>query len=539
MHPPGTHPERTGTSSGMTKKSILVVEDDVHFGKQIVDLFGFLGYSTELVANGKTAVTTFQNGRFDLILSDLMLPEQNGVDLVKAVRKMPHGAQVPIFMMSAVYRNPKLFQRELKDLEIIEFLAKPFSIVDLGRRVGLVLGTDTEPIDDSAMTASGSWSSVELRSSLGEGYPQFDLEGDFDRLSLLKLFIDIFDNHHPGELTLKSGRATRRICFLNGYPVWGESSDSNESLPAVVQQNDKISSEEVGRLVQLASSSGRSLREVLLHEGTLSERQLFLTERKRVQQVVLGSFSGARGSFVFKPGDTFFEKVGVFEVNPVRCLGEVVQRYFSANELAPDVQFHSGSYLVRGARYRQLFPYLKLPSSLEGLGEVLRRGAKIDELFVTYSDAPGDILRMTWLMLKLGIAEPRKTDPSPRPEPLGAEPTHLSQATYGEPGSPMGDRGTAAMDSASRDVLHDYLTLMEADFFTVLGLEQTASPTEIAAAYEDRMRRYRLTRLPPAASTDVRAKAKELLVRLLDAYETLSDTATREMYLLELEVGKR
>jgi curved DNA-binding protein CbpA len=103
----------------------------------------------------------------------------------------------------------------------------------------------------------------------------------------------------------------------------------------------------------------------------------------------------------------------------------------------------------------------------------------------------------------------------------------------------MGHTGTAAMDRASRDVLHDYLTLMEADFFTVLGLEQTASPTEIAAAYEDRMRRYRLTRLPPAASTDVRAKAKELLVRLLDAYETLSDTATREMYLLELEVGKR
>jgi DnaJ-class molecular chaperone len=93
------------------------------------------------------------------------------------------------------------------------------------------------------------------------------------------------------------------------------------------------------------------------------------------------------------------------------------------------------------------------------------------------------------------------------------------------------------MDNASRDVLLNYLTLMEADFFSILGVDRDTSNAEVAAAYEDRMQRYSLTRLPPTASTDVRTKAKELLVRLLDAYEILSDPATRGMYLLELEVG--
>lgn len=518
----------------MTKKSILVVEDDVHFGKQIVDLFGFLGYSTELVTNGKTAVTAFQTGKFDLVLSDLMLPEQNGVDVVKAIREMPHGVDVPVLMMSAVYRNPKLFQRELKDLAIIEFLAKPFSIVDLGRRVGLVLENHAQTIDDSAMTSSGRWTSVELRSSLGENCPKFDLEGNFDRLSLLKLFIDIFDNHHPGELTLESGRATRRVCFLNGYPVWGESSNPNESLASVVQRYDKLPHEEIGRLNSLATTSGRSLREVLLDEGALSERRLFLAERKRVEQVVLGCFSLAQGTFIFKPGDTFFEKVGVFEVNPVRCLGEIVQRYFSANELAAEVQASSGGHLVRGKRYRQLFPYLNLPESLAGLGQELKRGVTTDELFRSYATATDDLLRMIWLMLRLGIAEPRSVEPPERSEVL----------RFREPPRPEAPPSVSEpfarddwMDNASRDVLLNYLALMEADFFSILGVDRDTSNAEVTAAYEDRMQRYSLTRLPPTASTDVRTKAKELLVRLLDAYEILSDPATREMYLLELEAG--
>ena len=44
------------------------------------------------------------------------------------------------------------------------------------------------------------------------------------------------------------------------------------------------------------------------------------------------------------------------------------------------------------------------------------------------------------------------------------------------------------------------------------------------------MLRYSLTRLPASAGSDVRAKAKELLVRLLDAFETLSDPRRRLDY---------
>ncbi|MCO4772974.1 MAG: response regulator, partial [Deltaproteobacteria bacterium] len=453
----------------MSTKSILVVEDDVHFGKQIVDLFSFLGYSTELVADGKSAVDRFKRGSFDLVLSDLMLPEMNGVDVIKAIRGMPHGVGVPVLMMSAVYRNPKLFQRELRDLAIIEFLPKPFSIVDLGRRISLVLETGAAPIDDSAITQSGSWSSLELRASLGESRPDFDLTGTFDRLRLLNLFIEVFDKHHPGTLVLEHAQSKRTVCFLNGYPVWGESNEPTESLAAILERNAELDPVEIRRLVTLAAAQGKPLREILLAEGALSERRLFLAERNRVRQVVLGCFAMAQGQFKFVPGDDFVERVGVFEVNPVRCLGEVVQRYLSANELAPEVYAAGGRHLVRGKRYRQLFPYLDLPESLSTLGAQLKRGSTVNDLFGSFASARDDLLRILWLMLRLGIAEQR----------TASAPDQLDVRRFSNPAAPVPVRPETlsepfsqadGMDKVSRTVLADYLTLIEADLFAVLGV---------------------------------------------------------------------
>ncbi len=525
----------------MAGETILVVEDDLHFGRQITDLFGFLGYEPRLVANGRDAIDAFAETPFDFMLSDLMLPEMNGIDVVKQIRELPGGESVPVMMMSAVYRNPKLFQRELRSLGVIEFLPKPFSIIDLGRRVGAILDSGETGIDDSSITASGSWSSSELRTSLGETKPDFNLSGPFDRLVLLNLFIELFQTHQAGRLTLRRDKSERAVCFLNGYPVWGESDDVSEGLGAILERNGELPANQIVKLMGIASSTGKSLRDVILSEKVLSERRLFLAERRRVRQVVLGCFGNATGTYTFEPGDDFVDRVGVFEVNPVKCLAEVIQRYMDVNDLAPDVHAVSGRALVRGRRYRQLYPYLNVPRELEGLGAELKRGAGVDQLFRTYAAQSETLIRLLWLMLRLHVAEPRSGGMAPdqltpfdtadprRTSGTGPIPVR-SPATLSEP-----VMRAAVMDKASRVILSDYLSLMESDFYGVLGLNRQASRARINAAYEERMLRYSLTRLPASAGSDVRAKAKELLVRLLDAFETLSDPRRRLEYDKTLE----
>ena len=123
--------------------SILLVEDDPHFGKQLVDLFQFLGYRTELATTGEDALRAFTAAPFSFVLCDIMLPGMSGVDVIEKVRGLPGGAHIPVMLMSAVYKTPRLFERELRRLSVLEFLTKPFSVIDVGRRVSAIRGGST------------------------------------------------------------------------------------------------------------------------------------------------------------------------------------------------------------------------------------------------------------------------------------------------------------------------------------------------------------------------------------------------------------
>ena len=138
--------------------SILLVEDDPHFGKQLVDLFQFLGYRTTLAKSGEEAITAFTDAPYSFVLCDIMLPGMSGVDVIERLRTLESGDSVPVMLMSAVYKNPRLFRRELRRLNVLEFLPKPFSVIDVGRKVGAVLEEGQEVQSAEAdITESGSW----------------------------------------------------------------------------------------------------------------------------------------------------------------------------------------------------------------------------------------------------------------------------------------------------------------------------------------------------------------------------------------------
>ena len=69
------------------KTRILVVDDE----KEIRDLlsrhFRYLGYEVETAENGAVALQRLAASRFTIVISDIMMPEMNGVDLLAAVRR--------------------------------------------------------------------------------------------------------------------------------------------------------------------------------------------------------------------------------------------------------------------------------------------------------------------------------------------------------------------------------------------------------------------------------------------------------------------
>lgn len=149
--------ETTGRVTGRSDPTkILVVEDDTDFGNQLVDLFQYHGHGVVLARDGASAVDLFREHRPDLIVCDLMLPIQNGMKVIEEIRSAPGGDRVPAIMVSAVYRNPALFAQDLRRIGVERFIAKPFSLLELGQEVDELLRRRPEPSDEGPEGGEGA-----------------------------------------------------------------------------------------------------------------------------------------------------------------------------------------------------------------------------------------------------------------------------------------------------------------------------------------------------------------------------------------------
>ena len=106
-----------------TKKlNILLVEDDVF----MVDLLGReltrAGFSMVVAGNGKEAVEKFESVHPDLILLDLILPDENGFDALRQIRRKPGGPEAKVIVFSNIAEM--LHVDEAKRLGAVDYLIK-------------------------------------------------------------------------------------------------------------------------------------------------------------------------------------------------------------------------------------------------------------------------------------------------------------------------------------------------------------------------------------------------------------------------------
>lgn len=72
----------------MAEKKILIAEDDAPLRRAFELKFKNLGYNVELAENGSECVDKFKKGKFDVVLTDLIMPEMNGFEVLEAIKKI-------------------------------------------------------------------------------------------------------------------------------------------------------------------------------------------------------------------------------------------------------------------------------------------------------------------------------------------------------------------------------------------------------------------------------------------------------------------
>lgn len=126
----------------LNQRTILVVEDQEDLRKILVLKLTAAGYHVTTVADGREAIKTIATEKFDLVLTDMIMPERDGLEVIWEVRKT--SPSLPVIAMSGGGRmRPAEYLMLARKFGAVAILEKPFSDEQLFSSIALALPPTT------------------------------------------------------------------------------------------------------------------------------------------------------------------------------------------------------------------------------------------------------------------------------------------------------------------------------------------------------------------------------------------------------------
>ena len=207
---------------------ILVVEDDRPQNTFLTEYLKDAGYDVTSCFNGREALSLLSDKTFQLILSDIMMPEVDGFSLAERVRKVDK--QTPIIFMTA--KDDKTSQLYGYKLMIDDYITKPFDIdvlmlkiAALLRRAGieqsksLTVGNFTMNSEERTATVNGEEIALTVR--------EFDLlfkflsypKKTFTRSSLMEEFWDFDSSATSRTVDVYMAKLREKTKVCDGFEI--------------------------------------------------------------------------------------------------------------------------------------------------------------------------------------------------------------------------------------------------------------------------------------------------------------------------------
>ena len=115
--------------------NILLAEDNFDLGTIMADELEKNGYSVSFTHDGEEASNLFEEKHFDLIITDIMMPRKNGLELIEFVRSL--NKNIPILIISAKSSQKDKYQGFSAGTD--DYMVKPIDIDELIMRVHALL----------------------------------------------------------------------------------------------------------------------------------------------------------------------------------------------------------------------------------------------------------------------------------------------------------------------------------------------------------------------------------------------------------------
>lgn len=104
------------------KTKVLVIEDDIFMVELLAKELVAAGFETIIAKTGVEGLEKFKTDKPDLILLDILLPDQNGFETLRLIRRLPDGPETKVMVLSNIGEGPDV--EEAKRLGVKDYLVK-------------------------------------------------------------------------------------------------------------------------------------------------------------------------------------------------------------------------------------------------------------------------------------------------------------------------------------------------------------------------------------------------------------------------------
>jgi CheY-like chemotaxis protein len=118
------------------KRTILIMDDDLAMQTVLEIALREAGYQVILANDGQEGIEKLRQLKPDLVVSDIMMPQMDGVETFHAIKEQLQDNGIPIFIMTALNRKPWFADMEADGAVIIQ---KPFEVDQFVRLVNDML----------------------------------------------------------------------------------------------------------------------------------------------------------------------------------------------------------------------------------------------------------------------------------------------------------------------------------------------------------------------------------------------------------------
>ncbi|MDR0406225.1 MAG: response regulator transcription factor [Clostridiales bacterium] len=160
-------------------EKILLIEDEEKLARFVEMELLYEGYAVEKAHNGRTGLELAENGGFDLIVLDIMLPGLNGMEVLRRIRR---ASDVPVIMLTA--RDTVMDKVTGLDGGADDYMTKPFEIEELLARIRRALRKKGTAARES-LSALGLVLEVARHSAAVNGVPVELTKREFELLRFL------------------------------------------------------------------------------------------------------------------------------------------------------------------------------------------------------------------------------------------------------------------------------------------------------------------------------------------------------------------